>query len=234
MGSTSGMSILQRNPEQMWNNYWADNYRHVCYLTQHNIKALQHSWYNIPKVQVLWRVCVCVGVCLCKTNHSILMCLTASLHKELAVTYSSGMDKTQEPISLVEGLNKDLSKLPAVWTTLQVIRASPTHSFSLSLRWPAHFPLHFYSFIGIRNCDIPFRLPGCWCCSTGRLPGAAATDGWSLRGRRCWGPQEEWLDVHPMRWKRLAGRGRRGVLQRWSTGVGLSAPALDLGPLHLK
>lgn len=99
---------------------------------------------------------VCVGVCLCKTNHSVLMCLTASLHRELAVTYSSGMDKTQEPISLVEGLNKDLSKLPGVWTTLQVIRASPTHSFSLSLRWPGYFLCIFIPLSGSKTATFLF------------------------------------------------------------------------------
>lgn len=91
------VNSTKRNPEQMWNNYWSHNYRHVCHFTLHYIKVLQHSWYNISKVRVLW------CVCLCQTNHSIPMCLTASLHRELAVTYSSGMDKTQEPISLVEG-----------------------------------------------------------------------------------------------------------------------------------
>lgn len=106
------------------------------------------------------------------------MCLTASLHRELAVTYSSGMDKTQEPISLVEGLNKDLSKLPAVRTTLQVIRASPTHSFSPSLRWPAHFPLHFYSFIGFQNCDIPFSSS--WLLVLLSWTPAGSCGGWRL------------------------------------------------------
>lgn len=54
------VNSTKRNPEQMWNNYRADNYRHVCYFTQHYIKVLQHGWYNISKVQVLWCGCVCV------------------------------------------------------------------------------------------------------------------------------------------------------------------------------
>lgn len=85
---------------------------------------------------------------------------------------------------------------------------------SPSLQRPAYFPLHFYSFIGFQNCDIPFRLRGCWCCSAGRLPGAVATGGWSLRGTAWRGPrQEERLDVHPVRCHRLAGWGQWGAVQ---------------------
>lgn len=34
------VNSTKRNPEQMWNNYWSDTYRHVCHFTQHYIKVL--------------------------------------------------------------------------------------------------------------------------------------------------------------------------------------------------
>lgn len=67
------VNSTKRNPEQMWNNYWSDNYRHVCHFTQYYVKVLQHSWYSISKVQVLWCVCVCacMRVCVPMSDNSL-------------------------------------------------------------------------------------------------------------------------------------------------------------------
>ena len=205
------VNSTKRNPEQMWNNYWSDNYRHVC----HYIRVLQHSWDNISKVQVLWWVSVCV--CVSAYVRQITPFLCAWLHPYIENLLSLTVQEWIRHRSLFlwwRDKIKPYHKLPAVWATLQVIRASATHAFSLF----AGAGLLSAAFLFLRiwkRCLFSSRPDGCWCCSTERLPGA---DGRPLTAGCCGDSVAG--DDKKNNWTCIHGKSARRVQQCWSTDVG--------------